>query len=233
MGQSASIGIIIPVLNEAGQLDRLGADIHRQVERSNVVVVIVDGGSNDGTPEHLSSAGFPVISAAEKGRAAQMNTGWRAIDADCYWFLHADCIPHENAINDIRNTLASGMRWGRFDVKLTGKNPLFRIIEWMMNWRSCLTRVATGDQGIFVRADLLKEIGGIPAIPLMEDIALSKRLRRYDKGCCIKSRMTVSSRRWEKSGIIHMTLLMWWLRLQYFLGADPARLYRRYYEKSA
>lgn len=227
MTSPADIAVIIPVFNEAQQLDHLIPRIC-SLQQQAVDLRVVDGGSTDGTFESLAKANIPVIRSG-KGRAIQMNTGYRSVAADCYLFLHADCVLPESAISDIRETLRTGRKWGRFDVRLSGHSPVFRMIERMMNWRSCLTQVMTGDQGIFVEATLLHEIGGVPDIPLMEDIALSKRLRQSGRGGCIRSRMLVSSRRWEKSGIIYMTLLMWWLRLRYFFGADPADLYKSYY----
>lgn len=227
MTQVSDIAVIIPVLNEAQQLDELILRVN-SLQSNGARVVIVDGGSNDGTIEQLQQTKIELISS-EKGRAKQMNKGWRSVQAESYWFLHADCQPPNSALADIQNTLNNRQRWGRFNVSLSGRSPMFRIIEFMMNWRSCLTQVATGDQGIFVEARLLEEIDGIPDIPLMEDIALSKQLRKHSRGACIKSPMIVSSRRWEKSGIVRMTVLMWWLRLRYFLGANPAELYKSYY----
>ena len=119
--------------------------------------------------------------------------------------------------------------WDLLRLPLSSKRPVFRIIEKMMNWRSCLTQVATGDQGIFVRRALFEEIGGFPEIPLMEDIAISKLLRRHGRGACIHVRLMVSSRRWESRGLFQTVLLMWWLRLRYVFGADPADLHRTYY----
>ncbi len=227
MIEPSKIAVIIPVLNEAGQLKVLLDQIERLTQQQ-AQVIVVDGGSQDGTYEQLSGADIDLVRSA-KGRAVQMNTGYKQTKADCYWFLHADCIPPDNAIKDIQQALSTGKRWGRFDVNLTSHKPAFRMIERMMNWRSCFTQVATGDQGIFVEGNLLDTVGGIPNIPLMEDIALSKQLRKHGRGACIQTAMIVSSRRWEKSGIVYMTLLMWWLRLRYFLGADPAQLHKSYY----
>ena len=224
-----SIAVIVPVLNEAGRCEHL-IKMLRDYRRQSQIV-IVDGGSRDDTVRQLTQAGFAVLQT-EPCRALQMNYGYSHLEADAYWFLHADCTPPHNAMELIRDHLDQGYGWGRFDVRLSGSNLIFRIIERMMNWRSCLTQVATGDQGIFIRGSLLRQIGGIPDISIMEDIALSKMLRSHGRCACVSDRMLVSSRRWEKNGIIYMTMLMWWLRLRYFMGADPQDLHRWYYGQS-
>lgn len=223
------IAVIVPVLNETGRCRRLIETL--QGYRRWAQVIIVDGGSRDDTVKQLTQAELPLLQTESAGRSRQMNQGYRCLQADAYWFLHADCTPPDNAIQQIQDSLNQGHDWGRFDVRLSGAQPAFRIIERMMNWRSRLTRIATGDQGIFVRGALLSRIGGIPEIPIMEDIALSKALKKLGSHVCLPGPMRVSSRRWEKSGIIKMTLLMWWLRLRYRLGADPQDLYRSYYDR--
>ncbi len=221
------IAVIVPVLNEAVHCQHLIEIL--QGCRRQAQVVIVDGGSQDDTVKQLIQAGLPLLQTKSAGRSRQMNQGYRHLQADAYWFLHADCKPPQNAIEQIQDSLNRGYDWGRFDVRLSGTHRVFRIIERMMNWRSRLTRIATGDQGIFVRGALLNRIGGIPDIPIMEDIALSRALRKCGRYACLSGPIQVSSRRWEKSGIIKMTLLMWWLRLRYLLGADPQDLHRSYY----
>jgi len=219
-----SVAVIIPVLNEGKRIETLLH--HMQPWRSRVI--IVDGGSTDETRNICKAQGFRIIQS-DRGRARQMNAGADEVVADCYWFLHADCIPPTQAVDLIQQSLKQGFAWGRFDVRLSGKNPIYRVIGKMMNWRSCLTRVATGDQGIFVLRSLFEEIGGYPSIPLMEDIAISKALRKRGRDACIHENMQVSSRRWQEKGVIRTMLLMWWLRWRYFLGADPAVLHRAYY----
>ncbi|MEI2783937.1 MAG: TIGR04283 family arsenosugar biosynthesis glycosyltransferase [Candidatus Competibacter sp.] len=159
-----------------------------------------------------------------------MNAGARQANGDILWFLHADSLPPPDALSLIRAALAGRERgWGRFDVRLSGRRPSLRMVEFSMNLRSRLTGIATGDQGIFVRRDLFERIGGYPPIALMEDIALSRTLKRYGRPVCLRQRVLTSSRRWERDGIARTVLLMWRLRLAYFLGADPDRLARIYY----
>jgi len=223
-GFTPSISIIVPVRNEADQIHRLLQRLGSVLEQ----VLIVNGQSTDDTVSVCEQAGFKVIQS-EPGRARQMNNGARYKKADCYWFLHADCLPSKGAIEQVLQSCQRGDIWGRFDVRLDDRAIIFRVIEKMMNWRSCLTQVATGDQGIFVSRALFETVGGFPEIPLMEDIAISKLLRHHCRVVCLNDSLEVSSRRWRQMGITHTILLMWWLRLRYFLGADPADLHRAYY----
>jgi len=125
----------------------------------------------------------------------------------------------------------SAVQWGRFDVRLSGAHPAFRVIETMINLRSRVSGVATGDQALFIRSSLFREVGGFPAVPLMEDVAITKTLRRLVRPLCLRERVTTSSRRWEAHGIVRTVLLMWWLRLLYVLGVSPARLHSLYVKK--
>ena len=220
------IAVIIPVLNESRRLLPLLDWLTARGE--HLKVVIVDGGSEDDTPAICGRYHFRLIRSAA-GRARQMNAGAAQIRADIYWFIHADCLPPDDAIDAIGHALSSGHDWGRFDVRLTGKQRVYRLIEWLMNKRSCLTGVATGDQGIFMRGEVYRKIGGFPRIALMEDVAICKRLRKISRPACLRSRLQVSSRRWQQYGIFKTICLMWRLRLQYFLGASPQYLHARYY----
>ncbi len=160
-----------------------------------------------------------------------MTAGARQAGGEILWFLHADSLPPPDAACLIRAALADPDRhWGRFDVRLSGRQPLLRAVETLMNRRSRLTGIATGDQGIFVRRALFERIGGYPPVALMEDIALSRLLKRHGWPVCLRQRLQTSSRRWERNGISRTILLMWRLRLAYFFGADPARLARIYYQ---
>ncbi|MEO6696754.1 MAG: TIGR04283 family arsenosugar biosynthesis glycosyltransferase, partial [Gammaproteobacteria bacterium] len=169
----------------------------------------------------------------ERGRARQMNLGAATACGEILLFLHADTRLPQNAGAVIHSGLAqTGARWGRFDVRLSGRPPLLRVVEALMNWRSRLTGIATGDQAIFVRRDLFERAGGFPDIPLMEDIALSRILKRFSRPFCVRERVITSSRRWEQHGIVRTIFLMWRLRLAYALGADPEQLVRRYSSSS-
>lgn len=222
------ISIILPVLNEETQIVHCLRLLQpwRGLEGE---LIVVDGGSSDRTVA-LAEPLVDRILVSPKGRALQMNAGAREASGDILWFLHADSVPPADAIQLIRAALANSNRhWGRFDVRLSGRQPLLRGVETLMNLRARWTGIATGDQGVFVRRAVFEQVGGFPAIPLMEDIALSRRLRRHGWPVRLRQRLQTSSRRWERDGILRTILLMWRLRLAYFLGADPARLARSYY----
>jgi rSAM/selenodomain-associated transferase 2 len=221
---SESISIIVPTLNEAAILEHSLEPLQRLREQGHEVI-IVDGGSGDHTPALASPYADQVISAG-RGRALQMNRGARAANGSLLWFLHADTrIPMQAAEEIIKAIGAKGSyRWGRFDVRLSGDHWLLRLIARMMNLRSRLTGIATGDQGIFIQQGLFKSIGGYSEIPLMEDIDLSKRLKSLAAPYCSPECLVTSSRRWEANGIVRTILLMWYLRLGYFFGRSPERL---------
>jgi rSAM/selenodomain-associated transferase 2 len=158
-----------------------------------------------------------------------MNAGANAARGDVLWFLHADTLVSPAALAALPGALAqSGGDWGRFDVQLTGSHPLLRLVEWSMNLRSRWTAIATGDQGIFVRRGLFEQVGGFADIPLMEDIALSRRLKRHSPPLRLRARLYTSSRRWERNGIVRTIVLMWRLRFAYWRGVPPQRLAERY-----
>jgi len=190
-------------------------------------VIVVDGGSIDKTPQLLAGLCDQFIST-RGGRAAQMNTGARKAKGKFIFFLHVDTQLPEKFAELIPSIEADIRCWGRFDVKLSGKHWSFRIIESMMNMRSRLTGIATGDQVIFVTQKLYREVGGFPEIALMEDIAMSRMLKNICLPLCLRQKVVTSSRRWEKHGIISTTLKMWWLRFSYYIGVDPVRLARQY-----
>jgi rSAM/selenodomain-associated transferase 2 len=169
------------------------------------------------------------VVASGRGRARQQNAGAEAAAGGILLFLHADTLLPEGADARVVDGLrASGRGWGRFDVRLSGRHPLLRVVERMIGARSRATGIATGDQAIFVRRDWWRRAGGFPDIPLMEDVALSKSLRRMGPPLCLRDRVVTSSRRWEERGVLRTIVLMWRLRLEYALGVDPARLARRY-----
>jgi len=144
-------------------------------------------------------------------------------------FLHSDtCLPSDADRMVLDGLHRSGRAWGRFDVRIEGAHRLLPVVAWLMNLRSRLTGIATGDQAMFVRRDAFVAAGGFPAIPLMEDIALSKRLKRASRPVCLPDRVVTSGRRWEQNGILSTVLLMWRLRLAFFFGADPGKLAQRY-----
>lgn len=221
------LSIVIPALNEAAGIRATLQPLQPLRARGHEVVV-VDGGSADGTPALAASLADRVI-ASERGRARQQNAGAAAASRDVLLFLHADTRLPEEADGRVLDGLrAAGVGWGRFDVRLSGAHPMLRVVERMMNARSRLTGIATGDQAIFVRRDWFARAGGFPEIPLMEDVALSATLRKVGPPLCLRARVVTSSRRWEERGVWRTIALMWRLRMEFALGADPACLAERY-----
>jgi len=222
-----SLSIIIPVLNEAGNVPAL-LDSLQPLRRRGAEIIVVDGGSTDATANLARDRADQVI-ASPAGRARQMNAGAAAARGEILCFLHADSRLPEGADGLMIDGLARSRRsWGRFDVRIDGMHPLLRVIARMMNWRSRLTGIATGDQGLFITRSLFEAAGRFPEIALMEDIALARRLKRYGPPLCIAHRLTTSGRRWEQHGVWRTMLLMWRLRLAYWLGADPDKLALQY-----
>ncbi|AEG91465.1 candidate b-glycosyltransferase, Glycosyltransferase Family 2 [Ramlibacter tataouinensis TTB310] len=191
-------------------------------------VVVVDGGSTDGTWLLASRGGADHVLVAAQGRASQMNAGAQGARADALLFLHADTVLPPEADRLVAQALAAGADWGRFDVRIAGDAPLLRLVGALMNLRSRWTGIATGDQALFVRREVFAAAGGFPDLPLMEDIALSTRLRRRGAPACLRATVATSARRWERHGVLRIILLMWWLRLRYFFGAAPQQLADRY-----
>ena len=220
-----SISIVVPVLDEAAVLGTALASL-APLAAAGAEVIVVDGGSRDGTREIAEGRGCRVVSAP-RGRAAQMNAGARVARGDALVFLHADTRLPENALDAISAALARSS-WGRFDVTIVGKGWLLALVAAMMNVRSRLTGIATGDQAMFVRRDAFERAGGFPPIPLMEDVALSRALKKLGPPACLEDRVATSGRRWEKHGTLRTILLMWRLRAAYAMGADPRSLARAY-----
>ncbi len=220
------LSIIIPVLNEAFVLRHKlsGLQCFRTAGHE---LILVDGGSDDETLTTAEGLVDQMISAP-RGRSLQMNAGAAIAEGDVLLFLHADTTLPVDADALIADCLCEGEGWGRFDVRLTGRHGFFRIIERMISWRSRLTGIASGDQGMFVSAGLFKRLEGFAAIPLMEDLELSRRLINIQRPHCLKACVVTDSRRWEKYGILRTVLLMWRLRLQYYVGVAPEKLSKSY-----
>jgi len=219
------LSIVVPTLNEAAGIERALEPLQPLRARRHEVIV-VDGGSEDAT-QRLAQPLADRVLTAPRGRAAQMNAGAAAARGDGLVFLHADTRLPEAADRAVAAALAESP-WGRFDVHIAGRHPLLGAVAWTMNLRSRLTGIATGDQAIFVRRTLFETLGGYAAIPLMEDVELSRRLRAVGWPACLQARVETSGRRWEANGVMRTIALMWRLRLAYWLGADPARLAERY-----
>ncbi len=221
------LSIILPTLDEAaGIVDQLKA-LQPLRDRGHEVIV-VDGGSVDRTVDLARPLADRVLTAP-RGRALQMNAGAGEARGDVLLFLHADTALPGRADELVSGSLMGNDRvWGRFDVRIEGRHPMLRVVAFMMNLRSRLTGIATGDQALFVTRAAFAQAGGYPAIALMEDIALCAALKRISRPACLRARVTTSGRRWEKHGVARTILRMWRLRLAYFLGAEPARLARGY-----
>jgi rSAM/selenodomain-associated transferase 2 len=220
------VSIIIPALNEAANLGAALARLSGMRARG-VEVIVVDGGSTDGTREIAAPLADRVMTS-ERGRAKQMNAGANIARGDALLFLHADSMLPDSSDALIQHALKQS-DWGRFDVTISGTHAMLPVIAWFMNHRSRLTGIATGDQGIFVKRELFANVGGFPDQALMEDVAFCKRLLRIAKPHCLAARITTSGRRWEKHGVWRTIFLMWRLRWRYFRGTDPAALHRIYY----
>jgi rSAM/selenodomain-associated transferase 2 len=225
-GVRPALCIVMPVLDEAQLLaPRLLA--LQQFRQRGARLVVVDGGSDDDTVA-IARAHADLVVVAPRGRAAQMNAGAAACPADVLLFVHADTALPEDADELVRRATQGPFAWGRFDVRIAGDRRLLRMVSRMMNLRSRWTGIATGDQAIFVRQDLFRLVGGFPDLPLMEDVAISRLLKRRGPPACLNAQVVTSARRWEHQGVWRTILLMWRLRAAYFLGADPGQLAIRY-----
>lgn len=222
------LSIVIPVLNEAGQLiEKLQA---LQALRDCCQLLLVDGGSDDGS----AAIAEPLVDSvlpSPRGRARQMNTGAAQAQADVVLFLHVDTLLPDNAVDLIMQAVADGYLWGRFNVRFDSPKAIFKLIAFMMNHRSRLTGIATGDQALFVTCRAFQTVGGFPDIALMEDITLSAQLKKFGKPCCLRAKVITSARRWLQHGIIKTILFMWWLRQRYFFCANPDELVAYYYRR--
>ena len=220
------LSIVMPVLNETATLEA-ALQALAPYRQSGVEVIVADGGSNDGTPDLARALADRVITAS-RGRSLQMNAGAAAATGDILLFLHADTHLPNNADHLVLDGLArSGRSWGRFDIRIDG-GGLFGLISLAMNWRSRLTGIATGDQAMFATRAAFTAAGGFPPIALMEDVALSSKLKRLGPPLCLRARVVTSPRRWRQHGTLRTIVLMWRLRLEFFFGADPEKLAKIY-----
>jgi rSAM/selenodomain-associated transferase 2 len=226
-----SLSIVIPALDEAANLALVLPTLVAREPAAEVLVV--DGGSADDSRAAVARVPSVRWLSSPRGRARQMNAGARAARGDILLFLHADTVLPEGAGAAILAALAdAGTVGGRFDVRLDSRRPLLALVGWLMNRRSRLTGICTGDQGIFVRRTVFEALGGYPDIPLMEDVELSRRLKRRGRLVALPLRVVTSARKWEREGVVRTIVLMWGLRLLYALGVSPARLHRCYYGRA-
>ncbi len=222
------LAIIVPVRNESAVVE---AALRRLQDLRNlgVELIVVDGTSTDATAT-LARCWADTVLSTPPGRARQLNAGAAASQRQLLLFLHVDTALPPNAVQAALAALDGGYGWGRFDVTLDPPVPALRLVAAMMNLRSRLTGICTGDQALFMTREVFDSVGGFPAQDLMEDIEISRRLRRAARPACLRLKVTTSGRRWLRDGVARTVLLMWWLRLRYACGADPAALARWYRE---
>lgn len=220
-----SLSIVVPTLHEGSTIAACLTPLQPR-RGPGVEVIVVDGGSADDTLAQADRLADQVLSAGRAGRAHQMNLGWRQARGEVVAFVHADTRLDGRHVAALR-ALPRG-RWGRFDLRLSGRRPIFRLIERLITLRSRLTAMATGDQVLFAERTLLETLGGYPEVPLMEDLELCLRLRRWARYTCLGPPVVTSSRRWERDGVWRTVFLMWRLRFAWWLGVDHAELARRY-----
>ena len=218
------LAIVVPVLNEAANIPALCAHLQRIAPSAEVV--LVDGGSTDDTVRLARACGMTVVSAS-RGRARQMNAGAQATQSPHLLFLHADTQLPEQALALVQDALQQHA-WGRFDVRIQGQATMLRVVAFFMNWRSRLTAIATGDQAMFMTRQAYDKVQGFPDQPLMEDIEMSSALKRISPPLCLRQQVLTSGRRWEQRGVWRTMVLMWRLRLAYWMGTPAEVLARAY-----
>jgi rSAM/selenodomain-associated transferase 2 len=224
------LSIVIPALDEAANLARLLPEL--VAHEPGAEVLVVDGGGADDSRAVVARVPSVRWLSSPRGRARQMNAGARAARGEILLFLHADTSLPAGAGGAILDALGDpAVVGGRFDVRLDSRRPLLVLVGWLMNWRSRLTGIATGDQGIFVRRADFEALGGYPDIQLMEDVELMRRLKRRGRLAALRLRVVTSARKWEDEGVVRTIGLMWTLRLLYALGVSPRRLHRWYYRR--
>jgi rSAM/selenodomain-associated transferase 2 len=219
------LSIIIPTLDEAAIITAALKAL-APLRARGAAVIVVDGGSSDGTAA-LARAFADRVIIGPRSRGAAMNAGAALATGEALLFLHADTTLPDDADRLIVQALAQRC-WGRFDLRLAATHPLLVLVARMINWRSRFTAIATGDQAIFVRREAFRAVGGFADLPLMEDIALSRKLKRRGRPFCIATPAVTSARRWEYHGILRTIMLMWRLRLAYYCGVAPGRLASAY-----
>jgi rSAM/selenodomain-associated transferase 2 len=227
MNDPPLVSVVIPTRNEAGCIAATLASL-RSLRAGGHEVIVVDAGSTDAT-QALASEQCDRIITSSPGRARQQNAGAQIARGDVFWFVHADTQISGAAADELFACLAKQPNcWGRFDIRFTSPRPLLSMVAACMNLRSRLTAIATGDQGLFVSREYFQRVHGFADQALMEDVELTRRLKRIARPRCLRTPLVTSSRRWETRGILRTILLMWWLRAAYFFGVDPQHLARWY-----
>jgi rSAM/selenodomain-associated transferase 2 len=222
---SPQLSIIIPVLNEAGCLDQgLARLFTLQWVTDHAEVIISDGGSKDDSLDIASRYPCKIVHS-NAGRATQMNTASKSAQGKYLLFLHAD----SDLPEDFYRFIEADAKWGFYRLRLSNDAYVYRIIEAAINLRTRVSRVAGGDQGLYFERHFFESLNAYPQIPLMEDIAICKTARRLAKPFVSVATISSSGRRWQDQGVVKTVLLMWALRLGYWLGVDPRRLHKIYY----
>jgi rSAM/selenodomain-associated transferase 2 len=220
---------VIPVFRDAEALRSLLAQL-RDIREQGAEIIVV-GTADDLSATSVATSGADRYLVSQRNRGMQLALGAAHATREWLWFLHADTRLPRDASVLVSNALAS-RPWGRFDVAFDPATPALRIVAWMMNRRSCWSGIATGDQGMFMRRDAYRAVGGFPPFPLMEDIALSRALRRSPEGgrpACIATSLTTSSRKWQRDGVVRTIIRMWWWRFRFWRGERPETLAKEYY----
>ena len=221
------LSVIIPALNEASHIATT-LSLLQPMRRRGVEIILVDGGSEDNTIQRAKNQVDKILTG-RRGRARQMNLGAQAASGEVLWFVHADTSVPDVADQYIQQAITTSQYcWGRFDIRLSGSASFLKVVASLINLRSRLTAIATGDQGIFVSKSTFEQLGGFSDQELMEDIELSRQLKKISRPICLRYRLVTSSRRWENNGIIRTILLMWTLRFLYALGVNARTLARWY-----
>jgi len=220
-----NISVIVPVLDEE---KTIAATLQTLVALSPHEIIVVDGGSGDRSREICQQFAVKLFTA-ERGRARQMNYGAARARGDVLLFLHADTRLPLSALDDITVALSDARKVaGRFDVELAGAHWMLKIVGALINCRSRATKIGSGDQALFVRREIFQRLGGYPEIPLMEDIAFCRSVKRLGGIACLRSRVITSARRWERDGVWRTIFKMWSLKVCYLAGVSPMRLKRFY-----
>ena len=225
---SCTISVVVPVRNEPAEI--LG-QVNQLVDLDGILeVIVVDASEPPHKPrlQEVIGKSITLVHSDVGGRAAQMNLGSTHANGDVLWFLHADSRVPDNSATIISKSLESNHSWGRFDVRFQSSTAIMRLVAAMMNLRSALTEICTGDQAIFIKRDLFEQVNGYPEIAIMEDIALSKTLKKHSQMARVRTRVETSARRWESHGYLRTILLMWMMRFLYWSGVSPARLAKWY-----
>jgi rSAM/selenodomain-associated transferase 2 len=225
-GCGTALSIVVPVLNEAGHVQATLAGLQALRQRG-AEVLVVDGGSQDRTLA-LARPLADQVTVAPRGRARQMNAGAALAQGQVLLFLHADTQLPPEADRLVLDAIALGAAWGRFDVRISGQAWGLRVVAALMNARSRLSGIATGDQALFVQREVFDRVGGFPDQPLMEDIELCTRLRQLARPACLRAKVTTSGRRWDSRGVWRTIFLMWRLRWRYWRGEAPEQLAKAY-----